>query len=203
MVLFESANFNGASVRRTAAALNMRTDASARYEKGLDPMNTLKAVQRACELVELLGAGEVVDGVMDVIARDSNPVTVKLEPEKVNGLLGTDVSRGGNACGFCESLDFTVEGDTIHVPSWRSDVEHYSDIAEEVARFYGYNNIPDTLSNGLTQRRGLHRHPADGKPAGQRCAAPPGTMRSSPIPSSAPPITIRSTCPRTPPCATP
>ncbi len=93
MVLFESANFNGTSVHRTAAALNMRTDASSRYEKGLDPMNTLKAVERACELVELLGAGEVVEGVMDVIAKDSNPVTVKLEPEKVNGLLGTDVSR--------------------------------------------------------------------------------------------------------------
>ena len=154
MVLFESANFNGTSIHRTAAALNMRTDASSRYEKGLDPMNTLNAVERACELVELLGAGEVVDGVMDVIAKDSNPVTVKLEPEKVNGLLGTDVSRE-EMVRILESLDFTVEGDTIHVPSWRSDVEHYSDIAEEVARFFGYNNIPDTLSNGLTARRGL------------------------------------------------
>ena len=154
MVLFESANFNGTSIHRTAAALNMRTDASSRYEKGLDPMNTLKAVERACELVELLGAGEVVDGVMDVIAKDSNPVTVKLEPEKVNGLLGTDVSRE-EMVRILEALDFKVEGDTIHVPSWRSDVEHYSDIAEEVARFYGYNNIPDTLSNGLTARRGL------------------------------------------------
>ena len=154
MVLFESANFNGTSVHRTAAALNMRTDASSRYEKGLDPMNTLKAVERACELVELLGAGEVVEGVMDVIAKDSNPVTVKLEQEKVNGLLGTDVSRE-EMVRILESLDFKVEGDTIHVPSWRSDVEHYSDIAEEVARFYGYNNIPDTLSNGLTARRGL------------------------------------------------
>ena len=154
MVLFESANFNGTSVHRTAAALNMRTDASSRYEKGLDPMNTLKAVERACELVELLGAGEVVEGVMDVIAKDSNPVTVKLEPEKVNGLLGTDVSRE-EMVRILEALDFKVEGDTIHVPSWRSDVEHYSDIAEEIARFYGYNNIPDTLSNGLTARRGL------------------------------------------------
>ena len=154
MVLFESANFNGTSVHRTAAALNMRTDASSRYEKGLDPMNTLKAVERACELVELLGAGEVVEGVMDVIAKDSNPVTVKLEPEKVNGLLGTDVSRE-EMVRILEALDFKVEDDTIHVPSWRSDVEHYSDIAEEVARFYGYNNIPDTLSNGLTARRGL------------------------------------------------
>ena len=149
MVLFESANFNGTSVHRTAAALNMRTDASSRYEKGLDPMNTLKAVERACELVELLGAGEVVEGVMDVIAKDSNPVTVKLEPEKVNGLLGTDVSRE-EMVRILESLDFTVEGDTIHVPSWRSDVEHYSDIAEEVARFYGYNNIPTTLMRGQT-----------------------------------------------------
>ena len=154
MVLFESANFNGTSIHRTAAALNMRTDASSRYEKGLDPMNTLKAVERACELVELLGAGEVVEGVMDVIAKDSNPVTVKLEPEKVNGLLGTDVSRE-EMVRILEALDFKVEGDTIHVPSWRSDVEHYSDIAEEVARFYGYNNIPDTLSNGLTERRGF------------------------------------------------
>ena len=153
MVLFESANFNGASIRRTATALNMRTEASARYEKGLDPMNTMKAVQRACELVELLGAGEVVDGVMDVIAKDAWPVTVKLEPEKVNGLLGTDVSEA-EMRRILTDLGFELEGDDIHVPSWRSDVEHYSDIAEEVARFYGYNNIPNTLSSGMNQRRG-------------------------------------------------
>ena len=90
-VLFESANFNGASVRRTAVALNMRSEASSRYEKGLDPMNTMKAVQRACELVELLGAGEVVDGVMDVIAKDSAPRVLPLEPDRINALLGTDV----------------------------------------------------------------------------------------------------------------
>jgi len=154
MVLFESANFNGASVRRTATALNMRTEASARYEKGLDPMNTMKAVQRACELVELLGAGEVVDGVLDVIAKDSQTVTVKLEPEKVNALLGTDVSEAEMRRILAE-LGFTLDGDTITVPSWRSDVEHYSDIAEEVARFYGYNNIPDTLSSGMNERRGF------------------------------------------------
>ena len=99
-------------------------------------------------------ASLITQPVMDVIAKDSNPVTVKLEPEKVNGLLGTDVSRE-EMVRILEALDFKVEGDTIHVPSWRSDVEHYSDIAEEVARFYGYNNIPDTLSNGLTARRGL------------------------------------------------
>ncbi len=154
MVLFESANFNGASVRRTATALNMRTEASARYEKGLDPMNTMKAVQRACELVELLGAGEVVDGVMDVIARDSLPTTVKLEPEKINALLGTAVTEE-EMRRILLSLGFGLEGDTIQVPSWRGDVEHYSDIAEEVARFYGYNNIPDTLSSGLNERRGF------------------------------------------------
>ena len=131
----------------------MRTDASARYEKGLDPMNTMKAVQRACELVELLGAGEVVDGVMDVIAKDSYPTTVKLEPEKVNGLLGTDISEE-EMRRILEELGFRLEGDVIHVPSWRGDVEHYSDIAEEVARFHGYNAIPDTLSSGMNERRG-------------------------------------------------
>lgn len=153
MVLFESANFNGPSVRRTATALNMRTDASSRYEKGLDPMNTMKAAQRACELVELLGCGEVVDGVMDVIAKDSAPRTVKLEPEKVNGLLGTDVPES-EMRRILTQLGFTLDGDIIHVPSWRGDVEHYSDIAEEVARFYGYNKIPVTLMNGAAVRGG-------------------------------------------------
>ncbi|MEI3305442.1 MAG: phenylalanine--tRNA ligase subunit beta [Dysosmobacter sp.] len=154
MVLFESANFNGTSIHRTAAALNMRTEASSRYEKGLDPMNTLKAVQRACELVELLGAGEVVDGVMDVIAKDSAPVTVQLESAKLNRFLGTDIPEE-EMRRILLSLGFGLEGDTILVPSWRSDVEHWSDIAEEVARFYGYNKIPDTLSSGLNQRRGF------------------------------------------------
>ena len=152
MVLFESANFNGASVRRTATALNMRTEASARYEKGLDPMNTLKAVQRACELVELLGAGEVVDGVLDVIAQDTAPTAVKLEPD--NRLLGTEISES-EMRRILLSLGFELDGDEIHVPSWRADVEHYSDIAEEVARFYGYNRIPSTLSAGVNPRRGF------------------------------------------------
>ena len=153
MVLFESANFNGASVRRTATALGMRTDASARYEKGLDPMNTMKAVQRACELVELLGAGEVVDGVMDVIAKDSAPVTVELTPEKINAHLGTDVPES-EMRRILLSLGFELDGSTIRVPSWRGDVEHWSDISEEVARFYGYNNIPNTLMRGDTVRGG-------------------------------------------------
>ena len=154
MVLFESANFNGVSVRRTAAALGMRTDASARYEKGLDPMNTMKAVQRACELVELLGCGEVVDGVLDVIAQDKAPTVVRLEPEKINALLGTDLPESLMR-DILLSLGFELNGDDILVPSWRGDVEHYSDIAEEVARFYGYNNIPCTLMRGETTRGGF------------------------------------------------
>ena len=153
MVLFESANFSGVSVRRTAMALGMRTDASARYEKGLDPQNTVKAVNRACELVELLGCGEVVDGMVDVVAKELAKTTVKLEPEKINALLGTGVSED-EMHRILLSLGFELDGDTILVPSWRADVEHYSDIAEEVARFYGYNKIPVTLMRGETTRGG-------------------------------------------------
>ena len=168
MVLFESANFNGVSVRRTAAALGMRTDASARYEKGLDPMNTMKAVQRACELVELLGCGEVVDGVMDVIAQDKAPTVLKLEPDKINALLGTDLSESLMR-DILLSLGFALDGDDILVPSWRGDVEHYSDIAEEVARFYGYNNIPCTLMRGETTRGGFNEQQLFDRALGETC----------------------------------
>ena len=154
MVLFESANFNGVSVRRTASALGMRTDASSRYEKGLDMMNTIKAVERACELVELLSCGEVVDGVMDVVAKEKAPTVVKLEPDKINALLGTELSEDLMR-EILVSLGFILNGDDIYVPSWRGDVEHYSDIAEEVARFYGYNKIPCTLMRGETTRGGF------------------------------------------------
>ena len=154
MVLFESANFNGVSVRRTASALGMRTDASSRYEKGLDMMNTIKAVERACELVELLGCGEVVDGVMDVVAKEKAPTVVKLESDKINALLGTELSEDLMR-EILVSLGFILNGDDIYVPSWRGDVEHYSDIAEEVARFYGYNKIPCTLMRGETTRGGF------------------------------------------------
>ena len=154
MVLFESANFNGVSVRRTASALGMRTDASSRYEKGLDMMNTIKAVERACELVELLGCGEVVDGVMDVVAKEKAPTCIKLEPQKINALLGTELEEDLMR-EILVSLGFILNGDDIYVPSWRGDVEHYSDIAEEVARFYGYNKIPCTLMRGETTRGGF------------------------------------------------
>ena len=149
MVVFESANFNGPSVRRTAMALGMRTEASGRFEKGLDPMGTVEAVNRACELVELLGCGEVLQGTIDVVPNAFEQKTVKLEPKKINALLGTDVGED-EMRRILLSLGFELDGDVIKVPSWRGDVEHYSDIAEEVARFYGYNNIPNTPLRGET-----------------------------------------------------
>ena len=146
-VVFESANFDGTCIRKGALSLGMRTEASAKFEKGLDPMNTLPAVERACELVELLGAGEVVDGAIDVINSIPEPTVLALRPDKINALLGTDVSTEAMQ-DILRSLGFGVEGETISVPSWRGDVGHYSDLAEEVARFYGYNNIPCTLVSG-------------------------------------------------------
>ena len=154
-VVFESANFDGACIRKTALALGMRTEASAKFEKGLDILNTLPAVNRACELVELLEAGEVVDGVIDILNYVPQPVLLKLEPEKINALLGTDVSENVMYT-ILQRLGFetTMERGMLEVPSWRSDVEGMADLAEEVARFHGYNNIPSTLSAGLNERRG-------------------------------------------------
>ena len=146
-VVFESANFDGTCIRKGALSLGMRTEASAKFEKGLDPLNTLPAVDRACELVELLGAGEVVDGVIDVVNSIPEPTVLSLRPDKINTLLGTDVSTE-TMQDILRSLQFGVDGETISVPSWRGDVSHYSDLAEEVARFYGYNNIPCTLVSG-------------------------------------------------------
>jgi len=148
-VVFESANFNGTCIRKGALALGMRTEASAKFEKGLDILNTLPAVNRACELVEMLGAGEVVDGVIDILNYVPNPTQLKLRADKINELLGTDVSEE-EMIRILRKLDFTVEGDLVTVPSWRGDVVHYSDLAEEVARFFGYNNIPCTLMRGQT-----------------------------------------------------
>lgn len=146
-VVFESANFDGTCIRKGALSLGMRTEASAKFEKGLDPLNTLPAVDRACELVELLGAGEVVDGVIDVVNSIPEPTVLSLRPDKINALLGTDVSTE-TMQDILRSLQFGVDGEMISVPSWRGDVSHYSDLAEEVARFYGYNNIPCTLVSG-------------------------------------------------------
>ncbi len=168
MVLFESANFNGTSIRRTATALGMRTDASSRYEKGLDPQNTYKAVQRACELIELLGAGEVVEGIIDVVPNEIQETTVKLEPEKINALLGTDIDED-TMRKILLDLGFTLEGDIIHVPSWRGDVEHYSDIAEEVARFYGYNEIPTRFTGAISTCGGFTGEQQCERHIGQVC----------------------------------
>ena len=148
-VVFESACFDGTCIRKGALALGMRTEASAKFEKGLDPLNTLPAVERACELVELLGAGEVVDGVIDILNFVPQPTVLKLEPEKINALLGTDIAAG-EMVSILKKLDFQVEGDQVTVPSWRGDVRRMADLAEEVARFHGYNNIPTTLMRGET-----------------------------------------------------
>ena len=152
-VVFESANFNGTSIRRTALALGMRTEASAKFEKGLDILNTLPAVNRACELVEMLGAGEVLDGTIDILNFVPPPKQLKLRADKINALLGTDIDAA-EMCRILQELGFGVDGDIITVPSWRGDVEHYSDLAEEVARFYGYNQIPTTAMTGVTTRGG-------------------------------------------------
>ncbi len=148
-VVFESANFDGTTIRKTALALGMRTEASAKFEKGLDVMNTLPAVDRACELVEMLGAGEVLPGVTDIQNHIPAPTVLKLEPAKINALLGTDVSKD-EMVRILTKLDFAVDGDTVTVPSWRGDVKEMADLAEEVARFHGYNNIPVTLMRGQT-----------------------------------------------------
>ena len=152
-VVFESANFNGTCIRKGALALGMRTEASAKFEKGLDILNTLPAVDRACELVEMLGAGEVVDGVIDILNYVPQPTVLTLEPEKINALLGTNVSTE-EMVRILKSVGFEVEGDQVTVPSWRGDVLRMADLAEEVARFYGYNNIPCTLVSGETTQGG-------------------------------------------------
>ena len=152
-VVFESANFLGSSIRKTALALGMRTDASAKFEKDIDPMLTVPAVNRACELVELLGAGEVMDGMIDVLNYVPQPVTVKLEPERINALLGTNISEA-DMIEYLHREEVPVVDGMIQVPSWRPDLRVMADIAEEVARYYGYNNIETTLMRGATAMGG-------------------------------------------------
>ncbi len=146
-VVFESACFKGSSVRVTAKKLGMRTESSSRFEKGLDPQNCLPAVMRACELVEQLGAGEVVDGVIDVDNSGYQPTVLHLDPAWINTFLGTDISREKME-EILKNLQFGIDGENIIVPSFRGDVQHKADVAEEIARFYGYNNIPTTTAKG-------------------------------------------------------
>ncbi|MGE9970727.1 phenylalanine--tRNA ligase subunit beta [Candidatus Pseudoscillospira sp. SGI.172] len=169
-VVFESANFDGTCIRKGALALGMRTEASAKFEKGLDPMNTLPAVNRACELVELLGAGEVVDGAIDLLNHVPHPTVLKLEPEKINALLGTDVPRA-EMVSILEKLDFRVDGDDVTVPSYRSDVKRMADLAEEIARYHGYNNIPVTLMKGQTTQGGYSPAQQAERALGETCRA--------------------------------
>ena len=149
-VVFESANFNGTSIRQTALALGMRTEASGKFEKNLDPMMTITAVERACELVEMLQCGDVMDGVIDIINYVPTPKTVPLEVEKINNLLGTDISRE-QMIEYLNRLEIQVEGNDILVPSWRPDLNLMADIAEEVGRSFGYNEIPTTDFKNSTQ----------------------------------------------------
>jgi len=149
VIVFESANFNGPSVRRTAISLGMRTESSSRFEKGLDPENVIPALQRACELVELLGAGKVVDGIIDNYPSPVRTRTITLEPEKINSLLGTDLTEGYMKQVLAK-LGFGIDGNRVSVPSWRADVERMQDLAEEIARIYGYENIPMSLMRGVT-----------------------------------------------------
>lgn len=147
MVVFESANFHGATVRITAKKLGMRTEASSRFEKGLNAHMTLEAVNRACELVELLGAGEVVDGIIDVNTTSDERERLPLECDKINALLGIQLTRD-EMVSYLNRLGFEAEGDEVVVPYYRTDIHRMCDVAEEVARLYGYDNIPTTLFGG-------------------------------------------------------
>lgn len=148
-IVFESACFNGISVRRTAKALGMRTEASSRYEKELDPSATMRALKRALELVQELDAGDVVNGVVDCFVKPKEPVKVKFDYNWINEFIGIDLSEEEQKK-ILEKLEFTFDGDgNIVAPSFRNDIEHIADISEEVARFYGYHNIPNRMLSGV------------------------------------------------------
>lgn len=164
-VVFEAACFDGASVRTTAKALGMRTDASARFEKGLDPQNAYPALMRAFELVEMLGCGEVVKTIIDADYSDKTPKGVEFDPVWINNFLGADIPE--DVMRSClEKLDFRIENGKAYAPSVRIDIECKADIAEEAARIYGYNNIPKTIIRGvadakLTEKQKLERKTAN------------------------------------------
>ncbi len=148
-VVFESAMFDAASVRLTAQRVGLRTEASSRYEKGLDYHNTVPAIERACELVEMLGCGENVSGMIDVLGNVEEPVSIKFRPDKINSFLGTDIAEADMLETF-ERLGIECRDMMLYPPSWRPDLLAEADIAEEVARFYGYDLIPTTLMVGQT-----------------------------------------------------
>ena len=148
-VLFEAANFNGTNIRLSSKRIGLQTDASQKFDKGLDPNTTILAVNRACELMEEFGAGEVVGGYVDVYDEVKEPGEVVFEPEKINALLGTSFAPE-EMIKYFEAVDlkYDAEKNVVIVPTWRQDVLRTCDLAEEVARFSGYDKIPTTLPQG-------------------------------------------------------
>ena len=148
-VLFEAACFDGTNIRHSSKRIGLRTDASGKFEKGLDPNNAQAAIDRACQLMEELGAGEVVGGMVDACSQTREPVRVPFEPEKINSLLGTDLSREQMLEYLSRvELAYDASANEIVAPTFRQDIHRTADIAEEVARFFGYDNIPTTLPSG-------------------------------------------------------
>lgn len=148
-MLFEAACFDGTNIRLSSKKIGLRTEASGKFEKGLDPNNAEAAINRACQLIEELGAGEVVDGIVDVYETKREPVRVPFEPENINALLGTELSKE-QMLSYFKPLELTYDetSNQLIVPTFRQDLLRTADIAEEVARFYGYDNIPTTLPRG-------------------------------------------------------
>lgn len=148
-MLFEAACFDGVNIRKSSKRVGLRTEASAKFEKGLDPNNAQAAIDRACQLVEEMGAGEVVGGTVDVYGRKKEPVRVAFDADKINAMLGTQISRE-EMLGYFEmlGLEYDKETEEIIAPTFRHDLFCLADLAEEVARFYGYDNIPTTLPSG-------------------------------------------------------
>ena len=148
-MMFEAACFDGTNIRLSSKRVGLRTDASGKFEKGLDPNNAQAAIDRACQLIEEFGAGEVVGGMVDVYSKKKEPVRVVFEPEKINALLGTDISRE-DMLKYFDKIELAYDEATneIVAPTFRHDVFRTADLAEEVARFYGYDNIPTTLPKG-------------------------------------------------------
>lgn len=155
-MLFEAACFDGTNIRLSGKKLGMRTDAQAKFEKGLDPNNAKAAIDRACQLITELGAGEVVGGYVDVYPEERQPIRVGYDVDKINKLLGTDIDED-TMVGYFEKIDLPVDRNTkeLIVPTWRQDIKCLADVAEEVARFYGYANIPTTLPSGSGTSGGL------------------------------------------------
>ncbi len=148
-MMFEAACFDGTNIRLSAKRIGLRTDASGKFEKGLDPNNAEDAINRACQLIEELGAGEVVGGIVDVYTKKKEPVRIPFQPERINALLGTDVSEEDMLSYFKKiDLGYDAEKREVIAPTFRHDLFRMADLAEEVARFYGYDNIPTPLPKG-------------------------------------------------------